>query len=116
MLYVYDDDLSLLWCIELPTEIRRQIKMRVGMRVKAKVKEKTRITRLLFVCVRAKCARVCLFVCLLVRKGTIVMKSVMWYCLASTSHLSAVIHGINLYIDCCHSMKALPFPPTGPLY
>lgn len=31
------------------------------------------------------------------------------YCFASTPHLSAVIHGINLYINCCHSMRLHTF-------
>lgn len=106
----------LLWCIELPTEIRRQIKVRAlewewewKHESRSENESSTWFTARpcrAQVCVR--CVHGCLFA--FARKGTMVewkMYGVLPYCFASTPHLSAVIHGINLYINCCHSCAAL---------
>lgn len=103
----------LLWCIELPTEIRRQIKVRAWNESEStRAEAKTRVVHgLLCVCV---CVRVhgCLFGCLQEKEQWCIVKNVygvLPYCFASTPHLSAVIHGINLYINCCHSMRLSTF-------
>lgn len=87
--------------MKLPTEIRTQIKVRVKMRSRV------------CVCFRRNKGRRSAE-----RNGTMVeivpiyvyiYCTVLPYCLPSTPHLSAFIHGINLYINCCHSMRLATF-------
>lgn len=100
-----------LWWIELPTEIRRQIKVKV-VEIECESKsEKEKTTTLNAICTMY--ARVFVFA----RTGAIIVKSacvcefgtVLPYCFASIPHLSAVISGINLYINCCHSVRLFTF-------
>lgn len=71
----------LLWCIELPTEIRRQIKVRAWNESEStRAEAKTRVVHgLLCECV---CARTWLFVWLLARKGTMVYSEKCVRCIA----------------------------------